>query len=59
MEIAVRGEGELVMRFIDKTGQTLMQERLTVSGSPKVEALRVVEFLLRTQAGTPPSRPCW
>ena len=51
MEIAIRGEGELVMRFIDKTGQTLMQERLTVSGSPKVEALRVVELLLRTQDG--------
>jgi hypothetical protein len=48
MEIAIRGEGELVVRFIDNTGQTLMQERLTVSGSPKTEALRVVELSLRT-----------
>jgi hypothetical protein len=48
MEIAIRGEGDLVVRFIDNTGQTLMQERLTVSGSPKTEALRVVELSLRT-----------
>lgn len=50
MEIAIRGEGELVIRFIDKPGQT-MQERLTVSGSPKTEALRVIELSLRTAAG--------
>ena len=35
VEIAIRGEGALVIRFIDKSGQTLLQERLTVSGSPK------------------------
>jgi hypothetical protein len=34
VEIAIRGEGALVIRFIDKSGQTLLQERLTVSGSP-------------------------
>jgi hypothetical protein len=51
MEIEIRGEGELVMRFIDKAGQTPMQERLTVSGSPKMTALRVIELSLRTAAG--------
>lgn len=51
MEIAVRGEGELVIRFIDNTGQTLMQERLTVSGSSKTQALRVIELSLRTAVG--------
>jgi hypothetical protein len=44
VEIAIRGEGELVICFIDKSGQTLLQERLTVSGSPKIEALRIVEL---------------
>jgi hypothetical protein len=34
MEIAIAGEGELVIRYIDKDGRTLMQERLVVSGSP-------------------------
>jgi hypothetical protein len=51
MEIEIRGEGELVMRFIDRTGQTLMQERLTVSGSPKMTALRMVDLALRTTDG--------
>ena len=51
MEIAIRGEGELVLRFIDKKGATLMQERLTVSGSPKMTALRVVDLSLRTAKG--------
>jgi hypothetical protein len=51
MEIEIRGEGELVLRFIDKAGQTLMQERLTVSGAPKMTAFRVIELSLRTAAG--------
>jgi hypothetical protein len=51
VEIAIRGEGELVIRFIDKSGQTLLQERLTVSGSPKIEARRIVELSLETAAG--------
>jgi hypothetical protein len=51
MEIEIRGEGELVLRFVDRTGRTLMQERLTVSGSPKMSALRVMELSLRTYEG--------
>ena len=51
MEIETRGEGELVIRFIDNMGQTLMEERLTVSGSPKMTALRVIELSLRTASG--------
>jgi hypothetical protein len=33
MEIAIRGEGEVVIRFIDQHGQTLLQERLVISGA--------------------------
>jgi len=51
VEIAIRGEGALVIRFIDKSGQTLLQERLTVSGSPKIEARRIVELSLETTTG--------
>jgi len=51
MEIAISGEGEMILRFIDKNGLTLMQERLTVSGSPKTEALRVVALSLQTTEG--------
>jgi hypothetical protein len=57
MQIEIRGEGELVIRFIDKKGATLMQERLTVSGSPKMTALRVVELSLRTAKGDAPIAP--
>jgi hypothetical protein len=51
MEIAIAGEGELVIRFIDKAGQTLMQERLVVSGSPAMEARHLVALSLQTVDG--------
>jgi hypothetical protein len=51
MEIAIAGEGELVIRFIDKAGYVLMQERLVVSGSPTMEARHLVTLSLRTVDG--------
>ncbi|HKZ05789.1 MAG TPA: hypothetical protein VJU81_10005, partial [Methylomirabilota bacterium] len=51
MEIAIVGEGELVIRYIDKDGQTLMQERLTVSGLPTMEARHLAPLALRTVQG--------
>jgi hypothetical protein len=44
MEIAVVGPGELVVRFIDRAGRTLLEEKLVVSGSPKVEGRRVIDL---------------
>jgi hypothetical protein len=44
MEIAIIGEGEVVIRFIDRHGSTLLQERLVVSGPPGVQALRNVSL---------------
>ncbi len=52
MEIAIAGEGELVIRFIDSKGRTLMQEKLVVSGSPTVEARRIVALSVETSSGT-------
>ena len=57
MNIEIRGEGELVIRFIDKQGATLMQERLTVSGSPKMTALRVIDLSLRSGKRDAPVAP--
>jgi len=51
MEIAIRGEGELVVRFIDRQGQTLLQERLVVSGPPGVQARRYVSLSIGTVRG--------
>ena len=51
MEIAIRGEGEVVIRFIDRQGQTLLQERLVVSGPPGVQARRYVPLSIGTVRG--------
>jgi hypothetical protein len=51
MEIAITGEGELVIRYIDKDGRTLMQERLVVSGAPTMEARHLAPASLHTVHG--------
>src|SRR5215831_715536 len=51
MEVAIIGEGEVVIRFIDRHGQTLLQERLVVSGPPGVQALRYVPLSIGTIDG--------
>jgi hypothetical protein len=57
MEIAIVGEGEVLIRFIDRNGQTLMQEKLVVSGSPTVEGRRVIDLSVKTIDGTVPLAP--
>jgi len=51
MEIAIAGEGEVVIRFIDSKGRTLVQEKLVVSGSPTVEARRIIALSVETSSG--------
>jgi hypothetical protein len=51
MEIAITGEGAVVIRFIDKSGRTLLEERITVSGSATIEARRIVDLSLNTTGG--------
>jgi hypothetical protein len=51
MEIAIIGQGEVVIRFIDRHGNTLLQERLIVSGPPGVQALRYVSLSIGTVGG--------
>jgi hypothetical protein len=51
MEIAIVGEGEVVIRYIDRQGDTLLQERLVVSGPPDVRALRIVPLSVGTARG--------
>jgi len=41
----------VVIRFIDRHGQTLLQERLVVSGPPGVQALRQVPLSIGTVDG--------
>ena len=51
MDIAIAGEGEIVIRFIDQKGRTLIQEKLVVSGSPTVEARRTIALSVQTTSG--------
>jgi hypothetical protein len=51
MEIGIIGAGEVVIRYIDRQGQTLLQERLVISGPPGVQALRYVPLSIGTQDG--------
>jgi hypothetical protein len=51
MEIAIVGEGEVIVRFIDRSGQTLMQEKLAVAGSPTVQARRIIALWADTASG--------
>ena len=51
MEIAIVGEGEAVIRYIDRHGQTLLQERLVVSGPPGVTVLRHMPLSIATVRG--------
>jgi hypothetical protein len=51
MEIAIIGAGEVVIRFIDRNGHTLLQERVVVSGPPGVQALRSVSLSIGTVGG--------
>src|SRR5262249_1388890 len=57
MEIAVIGAGEVVIRFIDRHGRTLLQERLVVSGPPGVQALRQGPLSIGTVDGPPEIAP--
>jgi hypothetical protein len=51
MEIGIIGAGEVVIRYIDQQGQTLLQERLVIAGPPDVQALRNVPLSIGTVRG--------
>lgn len=51
MEIVIGGPGEVVIRFIDHRGQTLIQEKLVVSGSATVQARRGIALHADTTSG--------
>jgi hypothetical protein len=57
MEIAILGEGEVVIRFIDSKGRTLIQEKVGVFGSPTVEARRTIALSVETTGGAVPLSP--
>ena len=51
MEITIIGGGEVLIRYINRRGETLMQERLVVSGPPDVIAIRSMPLSIGTVDG--------
>ena len=51
MEITISGPGEVVIRYIDRNGRTLLQEKLVVSGSETVQAKRNIALHADTTSG--------
>jgi len=57
MEIVLSGEGEVLIRYINAAGETLLQEKLVVSGSPTVEGRRAIDLTVQTKSGPVPVAP--
>jgi hypothetical protein len=51
VDIVIKGAGEVVICLIDRSGKTMLQERLRSSGSPTIAARRPVSLLLHTRQG--------
>jgi hypothetical protein len=51
MELVVKGAGEIIIVLIDRLGRSIMQEKLTVSGSSSVHARGEVPLVLETTEG--------
>jgi hypothetical protein len=51
MDVSITGEGEVVIRFIDQNGRTLLQEKIVVCGSPTVKVRRSIELSVTTTNG--------
>ncbi|HET9963065.1 MAG TPA: hypothetical protein VFQ34_12060 [Nitrospiraceae bacterium] len=57
MDIVVTGPGEVLIRYINAAGETLLQEKLVVSGSPTVEGRRAIDLSIQTKSGPVPVAP--
>jgi hypothetical protein len=51
VEINIKGPGEIVVRFINRKGKTLIQESIRISGSETIEAKREVNLFVETSSG--------
>lgn len=57
MEIVIAGEGEVLVRYINTAGETLLQEKLSVTGSPTVQGRRAIDLSIQTKFGFVPVAP--
>ena len=57
MEIVIKGEGEVVIRFVDRRGRTLMEKNFVTSGSETIQAKTDVSLFVETTSGQVPLIP--
>lgn len=57
MEIVIKGEGEVVIRFVDHQGRTWIERRFVTSGSSGIQAKTTIPLILETVRGQVPLIP--
>jgi hypothetical protein len=57
MDITTSGPGEVVVRFIDRAGRTLLEEKLVISGSASVTGIRTIELSVQVADERVPLAP--
>jgi hypothetical protein len=57
VEVIIKGQGEVVFSLIDRTRKTLIQKKITISGSPNVQAKTDVPLIVETTDGEVPVAP--
>ena len=57
MEIIIKGEGEIVVRFSDRNGRTLIERKYVTSGSQTIQAKTEVPLVAETRSGPAPLVP--
>lgn len=57
MEIRIKGEGEIIVRFVDRVGTTLIERKYATSGSETIQARATIPLTVETANGPTPVVP--
>ena len=57
MEMTIKGDGKLIVRLVDAKGRTMMEQQITATGSPTVQAKASVPLELDVGDGLAPVAP--
>jgi hypothetical protein len=57
MDILIKGSGDVVICFIDRSGKTLVQESMRSSGSATTITRRPMDLVVHTRGGRVPVSP--
>ena len=51
MEIVIKGEGEIIIRFVNYEGKTLIERKIVTSGSETIQAKTNISLMAKTISG--------